>query len=340
MRGPRSLFGESTLMPRPISANCMLPPRGCLSSLAYGGSSLLWQDELGLTPTERAARIRCAPEAAFADPEPDYGSDPGHCPALPCDLDVPAPTYIAGRGTSTFALAWKLAEDGLLPEWGSVLCSCQTEGRGRLRRPWHSPRGNLYVTFRLPGDPVLQGDAASLIVGLMLVKGLRSLGFPLSLKWPNDLLLEERSKVGGILLEEKNGILLAGLGLNLAEVPEQNAMRDTSAVRPAVLLPHGSHFSRQDAHNEPLAPFLLWRLLVSGAILEYSRAVSGRDLASLLAELEEHLAWKQRRVCVLEEEDAPIEGLFLGLGPKGGAMLGLPDKTRRECFSGSLSLAS
>jgi BirA family biotin operon repressor/biotin-[acetyl-CoA-carboxylase] ligase len=311
------------------------PSRSGIPRLAAdGGSVILWRDEAENSPLTLAGAIA---EAALE--REGQGESSSLSP-----LAVPAPTFIAGRSTSTFALAWALMENGLLPEWGAVLSSCQTEGRGQMRRHWHSPRGNLHVTFRLPADSLLKGDAASLITGYILVAAFRSLGFPLSLKWPNDLLLDERAKAGGILLEEKNGILLAGMGVNLVEAPSAAMLREGGATPAAVLLPDASHaaapwIARLVLAEEPLAPFLLWRQLVSKAILSYSRAVKGRRLPELLSSLDPVLAWKGREVVLYEGTERSLSGRFLGLGPGGGLCLRLEHGETREVFSGSLALA-
>lgn len=363
MRGPRSFFGEHAIMPKPVAS--LTPerfwpersrpddsspdgsspdgsrsarfrqdkPRQGRSPLSALGGAALWLCPEGLSPLERARRISGA-GLQFRLPEPEEDRPRGP------RLDVPAPTYLTGRASSSFAVAWKLFEEGLLPEWGAVLCSCQSEGRGRLRRPWHSPRGNLHVSFRLPADPLFQGDAASLITGLLLLRAFLALGFPLRLKWPNDLLLDERCKVGGILLEEKNGVLLAGLGVNLAEAPKSDQLRRTAAVAGALLLPHGETVPGGGGPYEHLPPFPLWRRLVSEAVLEYELRIRGRDKADLMAELGGFLAWKRRFVLLGDEGDAEaVRGLFLGLGPQGGALLRL-EGGERELFSGSLALAT
>ena len=325
LRGPRSLFGESSRMPKPIGNWSPIFDCSFVSSArseAYENSIMLWAG-----PSEGAVVSRAK---QIADNKSDTG------------LDMPADTYLAGKSTTSFALAWDLLEDGLLPEWGSVICSCQSEGRGQLRRHWHSPRGNLYVTFRLPHDILLQGDAASLITGYLLLSGFKALGYPLSLKWPNDLLLYEQSKVGGILVEEKNGVLLAGLGVNLSEAPSAMFLREHGVGKAAVLLPeHSSELCSEIAglaSDEPLAPFVLWRRLVSEVILAYSRAVQGRGLPEVLDAMDSVLAWKEREVILMEGDEAMLQGHFLGLGPGGGLLLRLGHGERREFFSGSLSL--
>lgn len=327
LRGPRSIFGESSRLPRPTGNWRPGPPCKLgvsVRTACYEGSVVLWEnDDLVSTP-DRAERIASG--------------------AFPAGLDVPVSTFIAGQTTSSFALAWDLLEDGALAEWGAVICACQSEGRGQLRRHWHSPRGNLHVTFRLPQDTLLTGDAASLVTGYILLSALRSLGFPLSLKWPNDLLLNETDKIGGILLEEKNGVLLAGVGINLAEAPPAAQLREHGATRAAVLLPEhafpqfqGADAPGRDAVQEPMAPFILWRRLVSEAILAYIRGVRGRSMPEMLADINNVLAWKDRTVVHTEGNAAKTLGCFLGLGPAGGLLLRLPHGEYREVFSGSLS---
>ena len=328
LRGARSIFGESSRVPRPIknwqpSLHCTL--NASARTALYEDSFVLWENRGVASMIGRAERIA-------SEEQPD-------------GLDVPASTFIAGKSSSSFSLAWDLLQDGVLPEWGGVLCTCQRQGRGQLGRRWYSPRGNLYVTFRLPRDSALSGDAAALVTGYILVTAFRAFGFPLRLKWPNDLLLDETVKVGGILLEERQGVLMAGVGINLAEAPTGAELRERAATRAAVLLPEhsdsplrGADFSNPEAEQEPLAPFVLWRRLVSEAVLAYIRHVQGRSLQELLAAMDGVLAWKGRNVELVDGGEAALRGRFLGLGPGGGLLLELPHGERREVFSGSLCL--
>ena len=252
-----------------------------------------------------------------------------------------APTFFVDKCTSSFAPAWDLFEEGTLTDWGGVLCACQSEGRGQLRRHWHSPRGNLHVSFLLPEDPLLAGDAAALVTGYMVLTALRSLGFPLFLKWPNDLLLHEVDKVGGILLEDRWGRIMAGLGINLAEAPPAAELRERGgqgAMRAAVLLP-GHAMPPFHGTQRPIAPFALWQRLVSTVIFTYISKIQGRSLPELLEKVSGVLAWKNRAVILTEGDESALRGNFLGLGPGGGLLLHLPHGERREFFSGSLSLA-
>jgi BirA family biotin operon repressor/biotin-[acetyl-CoA-carboxylase] ligase len=116
------------------------------------------------------------------------------------------------------------AEDGTL-----VWAQEQTKGRGRRGRDWSSPRGNLYVTAILRPDCALH-EAAQLgfAAALALVDALGHVLPPLSevtLKWPNDVLVNDR-KAAGILLETvmdgegRFTALLLGMGVNIASAPD------------------------------------------------------------------------------------------------------------------------
>lgn len=335
LRGPRSLFGESAPTPRPIGQwGCAT--KDMLNS-PYERCCLLWEDRENTSCLAVAARIAATP----AESVRRGGNGAAPC----CRLDVPASVYIGGTCSSTFSVAWQLYKDGLMPEWGAVICTRQTEGRGQMRRPWHSPPGNLYVTFRLPDDSLFKDDRASLLVGWLLVSAFKKLGFPLFLKWPNDLLLEERVKVGGVLLEEREGVLMAGLGVNLAEAPGMTQMRERDSLPAGVLLPHHSvnleipaATAQEEDAQEPLAPFPLWRRLVSELVLEYSHSVSGRGLTHMLERVDASLAWKGRSVVVRDGDNAETCGRFMGIGTCGGMLLCPGTGERQELFSGSLSL--
>jgi BirA family biotin operon repressor/biotin-[acetyl-CoA-carboxylase] ligase len=114
------------------------------------------------------------------------------------------------------------------PLW--IVAAEQRAGRGRHGRHWTSPRGNLYASLLLV-DPCELRLAPQLgfVTGLALHQAIESLagtGAPrLSLKWPNDLLLDG-AKAAGILLEgHRIGpggslAIVIGCGVNVATAPE------------------------------------------------------------------------------------------------------------------------
>jgi BirA family biotin operon repressor/biotin-[acetyl-CoA-carboxylase] ligase len=104
-----------------------------------------------------------------------------------------------------------------------LLAECQTAGRGRRGRAWLAPPGgsiclSLSWTFRdVPADL----GALGLVIGVCELRALQGLGVTgAKLKWPNDVLVDER-KLGGILIElraESGGpaCVVIGIRLNVA----------------------------------------------------------------------------------------------------------------------------
>jgi BirA family biotin operon repressor/biotin-[acetyl-CoA-carboxylase] ligase len=110
----------------------------------------------------------------------------------------------------------------------AVLARRQERGRGRDGRTWISTPGNLFlsVLFR-PRGSMREAGTWSLLAAVALADALTPFlpdGAMLSLKWPNDLLLNGR-KLSGILLDsEANAAgdidwLVIGFGVNLAVAP-------------------------------------------------------------------------------------------------------------------------
>jgi len=134
-------------------------------------------------------------------------------------LGRPLRLYDEVSSTNETLLQW--ADEGAVH--GAACCADrQSEGRGRQGRRWWSPSGlGLYLSVLL--RPELDHPVApsiALVVGIAAARAVEKLA-PLSvqLKWPNDLILNER-KLGGILCESrgpKASKLVLGIGLNIRE---------------------------------------------------------------------------------------------------------------------------
>ena len=98
-----------------------------------------------------------------------------------------------------------------------VLADEQTAGVGRLGRSWlsHSELG-IYCSILLrlalkPGSLPI----ASLVLGLATAEAVqRSTEVVCDLRWPNDVLINER-KAAGILTHLTEGCIIAGIGINV-----------------------------------------------------------------------------------------------------------------------------
>jgi len=140
---------------------------------------------------------------------------------------------------------------------GSVcFAESQTSGRGRRGREWVSPYGsNIYLSINwvyhlAPAD--LSG--LSLAAGIAVVRTLESFGVSgVGLKWPNDLLWQNR-KLAGLLLEvagEQSGPsrVVLGLGLNTRLTEEEGQAIDQPWVDLASV-PGGAAVSRNKLASE------------------------------------------------------------------------------------------
>jgi BirA family biotin operon repressor/biotin-[acetyl-CoA-carboxylase] ligase len=142
---------------------------------------------------------------------------------------------------STNAEAARIAPGLSGPEW--ILALNQTAARGRRGRVWTHPAGNFAATLVMrptesPDQVALRSFVASLALYDAFVAATgRAEG--LTLKWPNDVLLNG-GKLAGILLESagtRDGLshFAIGIGVNLAQAPGHD-MVEEGALRPVSLL--------------------------------------------------------------------------------------------------------
>lgn len=237
-----------------------------------------------------------------------------------------------GEVSSSLDVAFLLSGRGWLDVWDSVQAVSQTSGRGQLRRHWVSPPGNIYAALRLPSLPPFDGTAAAPATGLLLACALRAEGWPVLLKWPNDLVLslpEGPRKLAGILLEERGGVLLAGIGVNVSFAPPDNALRADAVLRAASL----------DRHPVPGRPAPLaeelWQRLVKHVHSAYNNGHSLSEQWKTRAE--QLLLWRGRDVELIDGGRS-VRGRLEGLTPAGGLRL-LRNGRCEEWLSGSLRLS-
>lgn len=132
--------------------------------------------------------------------------------ALWSQIDVLAETE------STNAVVTAAARSGA-PEGLVVAAEYQSSGRGRLGRTWTTPaRSALLMSalLRPSAVPAARWPWLGLLVPLAVAAAVRRVGeIPAQVKWPNDVLVEDR-KLAGILLERVDGpAAVVGIGLNV-----------------------------------------------------------------------------------------------------------------------------
>jgi BirA family biotin operon repressor/biotin-[acetyl-CoA-carboxylase] ligase len=178
---------------------------------------------------------------------------------LPADLGASLAPILAGVAapighcvlfypvaTSTNDVAARLAEqnfgDGTI-----VVADQQISGRGRGGHTWYSPPGTgLYASVLVDARHETASDEwprwLTLAAGVAAAEGLHAAsGLPVSLKWPNDLVMAPAGgvrgarKVGGILAEARTddgrlSHVIVGIGVNVrrASFPPDISSRATS----------------------------------------------------------------------------------------------------------------
>lgn len=131
------------------------------------------------------------------------------------------------------------AARGGAPHGLVIVADSQTGGRGRAGHTWWSPPGeNLYLSavLRLPLPPSA-APPLTLAAGVAVCDLARAAGAAASLKWPNDVIVQDR-KVAGILTEMSTRgarieFVVVGIGLDVngEAFPDELATIATSLRR-------------------------------------------------------------------------------------------------------------
>lgn len=137
---------------------------------------------------------------------------------------------------------------------GTVLISdTQTRGKGRMGRGWFSPGGfNIYMSVLF--EPEIQSSYSpvfTFIASLALVRTLECFGFTPVIKWPNDVLINQK-KVSGVLTEMKStgdrlDFVIVGIGLNVnmtQEIIELNLPDEFNKIT-SLYIENGNEFNRE-----------------------------------------------------------------------------------------------
>lgn len=151
-------------------------------------------------------------------------------PRPPLDLDRLAipPEWrveVVEESPSTNAVVAERARAGEAPGL-VVVAEHQTAGRGRLDRGWETPaRSSLTFSVLLrPAAPPEDWPWLPLLTGYAVQAALADRLPDIALKWPNDVLVEER-KLAGILVERidtpEGPAAVVGCGINVSQTLDE-----------------------------------------------------------------------------------------------------------------------
>jgi BirA family biotin operon repressor/biotin-[acetyl-CoA-carboxylase] ligase len=251
----------------------------------------------------------------------------GSSPALAL---AAAPLEIFEELDSTKEEARRRVEAGHgAPVW--IMALRQFDGKGRRGRVWESPPGNLALTglftFDGPAADIAQLSfvaalaAADMAIATLPADARRDL---VSLKWPNDLLLDGR-KAAGLLIEAGRAPggphwATISIGANLAAAPPPELVD-----RPAASL---AEFGGRAPPGQAAEHFI-------AAFARYADVLAREGFPAIRS------AWLQRASGLGEAVEArlpaeTVRGIFRDLAPDGALVLETPDGELRRIAAGDI----
>ena len=236
--------------------------------------------------------------------------------------------HFARETDSTNLWIKRLAKEGA-SEGTLALAEFQSAGRGRLGRSWEVPEGTsvmMSILLRPKFEPQY-APTLTLVMGMAVAKAVKKLGFDVSIKWPNDVVVSHK-KICGILTEMgvRDGkidyaVIGVGINVNIKEFPEEMADKATS-----LYLESGREFDRSQLPG-----------LVMEAFEEYYEKFAATcDLRGLKEEYESILANYNQPVRVLAKE--PYEGVARGITDGGELLVEKTDGTIVAVSAGEVSV--
>lgn len=255
---------------------------------------------------------------------------------LPAEVSNALGTRHIGRQVIYFAQtdstnlrAHELGKSGA-PEGTVVLADSQTAGKGRLGRRWSSPAGvNLYasVLVRPPVAPRHASQLTFLSAAAVARTVAETASLPVSVKWPNDVLVAGR-KIAGLLNEldaetERIHYLVLGIGVNLNMTADQFP-EDLRYPATSMLLATGRSVSRIDFTRCLLRHLddLYELYLTQGFVPVLEAWMSYFDLIGRAVEVDYH--------------DRRVVGTVAGLDDDGALLLVLGDGSRERVLAGDV----
>ena len=227
--------------------------------------------------------------------------------------------------TSTNDVARQQASQRV-PEGTAIIAEYQTTGRGRLKRTWVSPQGNIAITVILyPARKNL--PYLTMLAALAVLRSIEiTTGLNCQLKWPNDVLINNK-KVCGILSESQAtsdsvDYAIIGIGTNvnmkLSDYP------DIASIATSLADETGKEVSR----------LLLLRNLFLEMEKLYIRLQAGE---SPLAEWRDNLVTLGKSVHVRSGDDV-FEGIAESVADDGSLLLRCIDGKLLKFMAGDVTL--
>lgn len=202
------------------------------------------------------------------------------------------------------------------PHGTVVVADEQTAGIGRHGHSWHSgPDGGLYlsIVLRLHLAPML-----TMALGLAVKKAVDDFASVCcDLRWPNDVLLNDRKLAGILVQTTETDALIAGIGINVNQTVFPEELR---AIATSLRIETGREHSKDELLERVVAESLRAAQMSKPEVLKqfsaHSTYVSGKEV----------------------EVDGGIRGVTAGLDADGFLLLTTPTGIERIVSGGVRAL--
>jgi len=224
--------------------------------------------------------------------------------------------------TNEYAKKIALHED----EGTIIIADTQKRGHGRKFRTWASPKGGLWMSVILKPKTTPEHIVKIVFLGaIAVVETLEQFGAEARIKWPNDVLVNEK-KICGILAEGSFSerevyYITLGIGLNVNNpIPEE-------------LLSTSTSISKVLGIQIPIEE--IFKILVERLEYWYEEFLRGNDEEILQKWREKAILNREVRVI---REEGEIQGKALDIDELGALILELKDGRKEKILYGDVSL--
>lgn len=248
-----------------------------------------------------------------------------------------SPYWLHWLDTCPSTNTWAIENAARLTHGDVVFTQNQTAGRGQKGRTWHSPAGVLTASVILTQTPSAQLPELSLAAGLAVIYAVEDLVVDCQnlfrLKWPNDILFNER-KLAGILCEASSfgteNRVVIGIGLNRCVEVKHETLQ---AISHRVISLH--QISATVPTELELLEQLRSYLMQLAGLLQYRNNRSDNGFSSLLPSLRQRDALRGQMI-TLAVGQAQIAGEAAGIGDRGHLLLRLQNGEIQAFASGHI----
>lgn len=206
----------------------------------------------------------------------------------------------------------------------------QLAGRGTRGRQWKNPRESLLFSVAI----ALQKDlhnyiGVPLTLGVKIVHFLRQNGVDASLKWPNDIVVNDR-KLAGILVEaaknaEGQHMLIIGVGLNLEQADFELQQYQACAVGDFIQCVWDDQMKNK------------WVEALVSHIIEAVEEVTNHGLRLTVSEWKNVAAYQNESIDLYQDGEIVSSAVLQGIDESGRLLVSTPDGVRAY-LSGTISV--